>query len=156
MLKSPGPNIISAAPGAGPSSLLTLIVISTRPSEVGNETVAEGTIWTCPMHPEIRRDAPGSCPICGMALEPLEPSLEEGPNLELIDFTRRLWVSAVLAVPLVVLAWAPSYSAGDFCRCAFRCGCSSRLRPRSCCGPPSRSSSVAGSRSRPASSICSR
>ena len=68
------------------------------------EAVAEGTIWTCPMHPEIRRDVPGSCPICGMALEPLEPSLEEGPNLELIDFTRRLWVSALLAVPLVILA----------------------------------------------------
>ncbi|WP_423140834.1 heavy metal translocating P-type ATPase [Parablastomonas sp. CN1-191] len=72
-------------------------------SEAVIAPVAEGTIWTCPMHPEIRRDAPGSCPICGMALEPLEPSLEEGPNLELIDFTRRLWVSAVLAVPLVVL-----------------------------------------------------
>ena len=68
------------------------------------EAVAEGTIWTCPMHPQIRRDVPGSCPICGMALEPLEPTLEEGPNLELIDFTRRLWVSAVLAVPLVILA----------------------------------------------------
>jgi len=66
--------------------------------------VTQGTIWTCPMHPEVRRDAPGSCPICGMALEPLEPTLEEGPNLELIDFTRRLWVSAVLAVPLVILA----------------------------------------------------
>ncbi len=67
------------------------------------ETAGEGMIWTCPMHPEIRRDGPGSCPICGMALEPLEPSFEEGPNLELIDFTRRLWVSAVLAVPLVIL-----------------------------------------------------
>ena len=65
---------------------------------------AEGAIWTCPMHPEIRRDVPGSCPICGMALEPLEPSLEEGPNLELIDFTSRLWVSAILAIPLVILA----------------------------------------------------
>lgn len=73
-------------------------------SKVDNESVIEGAIWTCPMHPEIRRDAPGSCPICGMALEPLEPSLDEGPNLELIDFTRRLWVSAILAVPLVILA----------------------------------------------------
>ena len=67
-------------------------------------TVAEGTIWTCPMHAQIRQVGPGSCPICGMALEPLEPTLEEGPNLELIDFTRRLWVSAILAVPLVILA----------------------------------------------------
>ena len=65
--------------------------------------VAEGTIWTCPMHPQIRQIGPGSCPICGMALEPLEPSLEEGPNPELIDMSRRFWVSAVLSVPLVVL-----------------------------------------------------
>ncbi len=65
---------------------------------------AEGAIWTCPMHPEVRRDGPGSCPICGMALEPLEPSLEEGPNPELIDFTRRLWLAWLLSVPLLVLA----------------------------------------------------
>ena len=65
---------------------------------------AEGTIWTCPMHPEIRRNGPGQCPICGMALEPLEPSLEEQTNPELIDMTRRFWVSAVLTLPLVVLA----------------------------------------------------
>ena len=66
--------------------------------------IAEGTIWTCPMHPEIRRDGPGSCPICGMALEPLEPSLEDGPNPELIDMSRRFWISAALSLPLVVLA----------------------------------------------------
>jgi len=65
--------------------------------------VAIGTIWTCPMHPQIRQDHPGPCPICGMALEPLEPSLEEGPNLELIDMTRRLWVGALLSVPLLLL-----------------------------------------------------
>ena len=66
---------------------------------------AEGTTWTCPMHPEIRRDGPGQCPICGMALEPLEPSLEEGPNPELIDMSRRFWVSAALSLPLVVLTF---------------------------------------------------
>jgi Cu+-exporting ATPase len=65
--------------------------------------VPEGTIWTCPMHPQIRQDHPGNCPICGMALEPLEPSLEEGPNPELIDMTRRFWISAVLSIPLIVL-----------------------------------------------------
>lgn len=64
---------------------------------------AEGTIWTCPMHPEIRRDGPGSCPICGMALEPLEPVAEEGPNPELIDMSRRFWVSLSLSVPLLVI-----------------------------------------------------
>ena len=67
---------------------------------------AEGTIWTCPMHPEIRRNGPGQCPICGMALEPLEPSLEEGRNPELIDMSRRFWISAVLTLPLVALAIA--------------------------------------------------
>src|SRR5687768_7488075 len=66
---------------------------------------AAGTIWTCPMHPEIRRDGPGQCPICGMALEPLEPTLEEGPNPELIDMNRRFWVSAALSLPLVVLTF---------------------------------------------------
>ena len=65
---------------------------------------AEGSVWTCPMHPEIRRDRPGTCPICGMALEPLEPSLEEETNPELIDMTRRFWVGVALSVPLVVLA----------------------------------------------------
>jgi Cu+-exporting ATPase len=63
-----------------------------------------GSKWTCPMHPEIVRDGPGDCPLCGMALEPMVASLDDGPNPELIDFTRRLWVSALLAVPIVVLA----------------------------------------------------
>jgi Cu+-exporting ATPase len=63
----------------------------------------EGTIWTCPMHPQIRQDYPGSCPICGMALEPLEPTAEEGPNPELIDMTRRFWISAALTLPILVL-----------------------------------------------------
>ena len=66
---------------------------------------AAGTIWTCPMHPEIRRNGPGTCPICGMALEPLEPSLEEGPNPELIDMSRRFWISAALSIPLVILTF---------------------------------------------------
>ena len=65
-----------------------------------------GTIWTCPMHPEIRRGGAGQCPICGMALEPLEPTLEEGPNPELTDMSRRFWISAALTLPLVLLAIA--------------------------------------------------
>ena len=64
---------------------------------------AEGTVWTCPMHPEIRRDGPGTCPICGMGLEPLEPSAEEEANPELIDMSRRFWLSAALSIPLVLL-----------------------------------------------------
>ena len=62
-----------------------------RPDEV-----ADGTIWTCPMHPQVRRIGPGTCPICGMALEPLEPSAEDGANPELIEMTRRFWISATL------------------------------------------------------------
>lgn len=65
---------------------------------------AEGAVWTCPMHPQVRRPRPGSCPICGMALEPAAPTPEEGPNLELIDMTRRFWVSAALSIPLLALA----------------------------------------------------
>ena len=70
------------------------------------QEVAPGTIWTCPMHPQIRRDAPGSCPICGMALEPLEPSAEERPNPELIDMSRRFWVSLALSAPILMLVVA--------------------------------------------------
>lgn len=63
-----------------------------------------GTQYTCPMHPEIVTDHPTDCPLCGMALEPMGvPTGEEGPNPELVDFTRRFWVSAVLALPLLVL-----------------------------------------------------
>ena len=65
--------------------------------------VPEGTIYTCPMHPEIRQVGPGSCPICGMALEPVLVSAEAGPNEELIDMTRRFWIGLVLSLPVVVL-----------------------------------------------------
>jgi len=67
------------------------------------EPVAVGTIYTCPMHPQIRQIGPGSCPICGMALEPETPSAEAGPNPELVDFTRRFWIGLVLTLPVVVL-----------------------------------------------------
>lgn len=63
-----------------------------------------GTMWTCPMHPQIRREGPGTCPICGMALEPEEPSLDGKPNPELVDFTRRLWISAILTLPLLAVS----------------------------------------------------
>ncbi|MCX8226730.1 MAG: copper-translocating P-type ATPase, partial [Sulfitobacter sp.] len=67
-----------------------------------------GTIYTCPMHAQVRHPGPGSCPICGMGLEPETISLEdEGPNPELVDFTRRFWAGAVLTVPLLVLAMGP-------------------------------------------------
>ncbi len=64
---------------------------------------ATGTTYTCPMHPEVVRDKPGACPICGMALEPLVLTSDIGPNPELADMTRRLWVAAPLAVIFLVL-----------------------------------------------------
>ncbi len=60
--------------------------------------------YTCPMHPEIVRDAPGSCPICGMALEPRVPALDAGPDPELRDMTRRFWIAAAFTIPLFVIA----------------------------------------------------
>ncbi len=63
----------------------------------------EGTVWTCPMHPEIRREQPGSCPICGMALEPLRISADSGPNPELADMTRRFRIALALALPVFLL-----------------------------------------------------
>jgi Cu+-exporting ATPase len=67
------------------------------------EPVIAGAIYTCPMHPEIRQEGPGSCPICGMALEPLTVTAESGPNHELIDMTRRFWIGLALALPVFIL-----------------------------------------------------
>ena len=67
---------------------------------------APGTVYTCPMHPEIRQDHPGHCPICGMSLEPLLPELEEQENPELKDFQRRFWWTLPLTVAVTVLAMA--------------------------------------------------
>ncbi len=68
-----------------------------------------GTVYTCPMHPEVRKPEPGSCPLCGMGLEVEAVSVadDEGPNPELVDFTRRFWVGVVLTVPLLVLSMSP-------------------------------------------------
>ena len=67
-------------------------------------TTAGETIYTCPMHPEIRRNAPGNCPICGMALEPLLPGLEDEENPELAEFRRRFWWTLPLTVVVTALA----------------------------------------------------
>tara|TARA_B100000700_G_scaffold326219_1_gene437097 strand:+ start:4687 stop:7005 length:2319 start_codon:yes stop_codon:yes gene_type:complete len=73
----------------------------------GDDSPAEpappGTIYTCPMHPEIRQEGPGDCPICGMALEPETVTADSGPSEELKDMTRRFWIGLVLALPVLVL-----------------------------------------------------
>ncbi|MEO6717536.1 MAG: heavy metal translocating P-type ATPase [Novosphingobium sp.] len=67
------------------------------------DEVAAGTLWTCPMHPEVRQDRPGACPICGMALEPETATAGSGPSAELIDMTRRFRIGLVLALPVFIL-----------------------------------------------------
>jgi P-type Cu+ transporter len=71
--------------------------IPTAPAETG-------MVWTCPMHPEVRQNGPGACPICGMALEPAAPTREEAANPELADMTRRFWIGLGFVVPLAALA----------------------------------------------------
>jgi Cu+-exporting ATPase len=75
----------------------------TPPPKRAPAQAADTRIYTCPMHPEVRQVGPGTCPKCGMALEPLEPVAEEGPNAELADMTRRFWVGVALTVPLLGL-----------------------------------------------------
>jgi Cu+-exporting ATPase len=67
------------------------------------EPMPEGTMYTCPMDPEIVQDHPGDCPICGMALEPMTPSLDSGPHPEFVDFKRRLWITAPMAAGVFLL-----------------------------------------------------
>jgi Cu+-exporting ATPase len=73
------------------------------PSTQKSATEPTSTIWTCPMHPEIRQDHPGACPICGMALEPETATAESGPSGELTDMTRRFWIALALTAPVFLL-----------------------------------------------------
>ncbi len=90
------PGVRSDKPAACPSCGMALEAAAPQPST--------SLQYTCPMHPEIMRDAPGQCPICGMALEPVTVTVEQPPNSELIDMTRRFWVAACLTVPLFAIA----------------------------------------------------
>jgi Cu+-exporting ATPase len=73
-----------------------------------SEPAPPGTIYTCPMDPEIVQEGPGTCPICGMALEPMGiPTGDVGPNPELVDFTRRFWIGVALTIPLLIVAMGP-------------------------------------------------
>jgi Cu+-exporting ATPase len=74
------------------------------PPPPSTTAVTDDRIYTCPMHPEVRQNGPGTCPKCGMALEPEAPSADDGPNAELVDMTRRFWVSLAFTVPVLALA----------------------------------------------------
>ena len=82
---------------ADPERYLTVKAAEPQPE------VVPGAIYTCPMHPEIRQIGPGSCPICGMALEPETITADSGPNPELADMSRRFWIGVGLAIPVFVL-----------------------------------------------------
>lgn len=91
------PEVIKSGPGSCPKCGMALEPVTPAPTKLSTE-------WTCPMHPEIVRSEPGSCPICGMALEPRLISSADQENPELVDMTRRFWVSVALSAPLFVLA----------------------------------------------------
>jgi Cu+-exporting ATPase len=89
-----------AVAGSGGADHALHDALQTQPSG------AAQTIYTCPMHPQIRQPGPGNCPICGMSLEPELPAADEGPNPELTDFTRRFWWTLPLTIAVVLLAMA--------------------------------------------------
>ncbi|MBK4738826.1 heavy metal translocating P-type ATPase [Noviherbaspirillum pedocola] len=78
--------------------------VDTRPGDAQAGAAPAGTMYTCPMHPEVRQSTPGACPICGMALEPEMPSLEDSENPELVDFRRRFWWTLPLSLAVFALA----------------------------------------------------
>jgi Cu+-exporting ATPase len=82
------------------------VFLSVRQQQEEEKAGEKNALYTCPMDPEIVQEGPGTCPICGMALEPMSGRLGR-PNHELIDFTRRLWVSAGAAIPLMILTMGP-------------------------------------------------
>ncbi|MCZ6797854.1 MAG: heavy metal translocating P-type ATPase [Gammaproteobacteria bacterium] len=90
------PEVRQSGPGTCPKCGMAL--------EPETPSLATRVQYTCPMHPEIVRDQPGQCPKCGMALEAMTVSLDDDENPELVDMTRRFWVSAVVTLPLVILA----------------------------------------------------
>ena len=95
------PEIRQEQPGDCPKCGMALEPVTPQKPE-------SGVRYTCPMHPEIIRDKPGNCPICGMALEPME-AVVEGENAELVDMSRRFWISALLAVPVFISAMGADF-----------------------------------------------
>jgi len=83
--------------------------VSSAPAGAAARTAAGEVLWTCPMHPQIVREEPGNCPICGMTLEPMTPAAGEAVNPELRDMRRRFWVGVALSVPLLAIATAEHF-----------------------------------------------
>lgn len=94
------PEVRQATPGLCPKCGMALEPVAPAPAK------SQSTEYVCPMHPEVVRNEPGNCPICGMALEPKTSTAEEEENPELVDMTRRFWISTVLALPVFVMAMA--------------------------------------------------
>ena len=119
-------------------------------------SVPADTIYTCPMHPEVRQVGPGACPICGMALEPEIAAAAAGPNPELASMARRFWIALVLAAPVAALDMGGHFL-GE--RGFIDQVLSDRLQflfaTRWCFGAAGRSSCAAGNRSSRTTSICS-
>src|SRR6516165_7159599 len=84
--------------------------IVSSPHGRGPAAAAAGEVlWTCPMHPQIVRQEPGNCPICGMALEPMTPAADDAANPELRDMSRRFWAGVALSLPLLAIAMAEHF-----------------------------------------------
>ena len=96
----------SANPGQYTAAGPTHVHKMAAPALGSSHPVLAGSVYTCPMHPDIRQDKPGDCPKCGMALEPLMPELEEGENKELVDFQHRFWWTLPLTVIVATLSMA--------------------------------------------------
>ena len=77
--------------------------LSPEQAKSADEPISEGAVYTCPMHPEVRQTSPGSCPICGMALEPAMATADAAPSAELVDMTRRFWIGLALTAPVFFL-----------------------------------------------------
>ena len=116
----------------------------------------EGTIYTCPMHPEIRQAGPGSCPICGMALEPVLASAAEEKNPELVSMTRRFWIGFALTIPVFALEMSSHLGFGHWLNEQRINWLSSFWRRQWFCGAAGPFLSAAGNRSSHAISTCSR
>jgi Cu+-exporting ATPase len=100
--KSPASEAVQPQGGSRNDAGATPIRARAQAAAVEESPAVGGIIYTCPMHPQIRRNGPGNCPICGMTLEPLQPTAETPANVELRDMTRRFWVGALLAAPMVI------------------------------------------------------